>query len=1022
MGLTIKYTIPTEIQSGTSRVVIEFIDEATNSNLYVPPNGTSVNNNESQITGDNFEIIDTDGNALPSDSYSINLNQLLHLNSRELLITISKSGNFRIRTKANFQLIGFESDRISSTSSGGVSLEGPQTSRSFNYDSVSPETSDTPSVTPPQVIPTAEVEEETDPEDNTGPEQTQFLAAITAGGGEVAEGGAVESGSELELGVSITHTTLGARLEAEYENQSRRIITDHTILVSYTWYLEGHLVPVLWGTVYAAVNEPQFGPSPIVFPLSPQFGPAPIFTQKIRIRYQSRGTVGLAIERNSARYIYEDEDGNVLTVTGPSSSITYFIPYSNLFEDVVPPTVDIVKPAQAIVSSPSITIEFHWSETMKRFPSRHVIVTAENFSGTEIIITKGDLIQFSPERYRMNLTFSKDFENLDDPFESIETGMVTIQVKARAGTDLQGARGPTEPKEVSFNYNLKLAPPGTEVGSDDGLPEPTLECITSLPDVDNYFLDKSYDGLKEGTHIQGAFSGVSDLTLIKKDSKDYLYGVMQIARGSANYDPENLNRSLSGPAGGALFQIDLDTCILEIIKAYPRYVAAARSLVEYNDQLYFYEGSHYNQIFAPNLLGITSNKETDWRHQVGRLRSFEPGNSNIKDKDPTTDYGLVWKLGGEINFPDNFIAENISIDERLYEEEMFRRHKATSAPMKVIGKRDEYPGDLYLYSGFGHLAHASDYLYKPQSEQITSNPPSILDNWILLKYGQYLEYRLPTLLTNQKKGYDILNELAKITGSYVGAYGTTIFYQPKFPRKAELEESFSKNEKGEEGKLLYEKNSREFPDSGLLLIETIKDEELIQEIIRYDTHNKTNSTFSGLERAQHMTESPDYFCPTTNPIHIYYVDYVLDMDANHFILPINDMNYRTDFNQLYNQFTLKHSTQNPPPNEESVEHYIENKESVSLNGGKELEIEVPELDERYNGWIEWLGDFYLEFYSNLHYLTNLTVVSSFHFKPGDLVLLRESKLSKIEQYRKLQVLNIAQNKEDNTTRLQLRTL
>ena len=1011
MALVINYSTLTEVQSGTIEVSINFTSNIDSSALFVPLD-------TNQISGGNFELIDLDGNTLSTDLYSISMSDLKPNDYRLLVITISGKGSFRIRTKSDFQLIGHKNEHPTITSSGGESLETPQTSGPIHYDNTDPKTTDTPPSSPSEIDPSGDPEIEEEPPDGLGPEQTQFLGALTTSGDSEVAG-------EPQL------PTLGIPLNATI---SYSFPEPNVILIEYTWYYKNIMFPVYWGgptTVAIGIINRR----PKIFPHTPSTPPASVkFTQRVEIPLQSAGEIEILIDANSARVpVLVDEEG--VPITGPSTTVRFIINYSNLHEDAIPPTLDIIKPAQAEISGASVTIRFDWSEPMELFRNNYIIVSAQNLAGQDVTLTKSSVFQTSPTRYEMSLTFPLDPLGFEGASSTIEQGLATVHVKARAGNDLQGLRGPAEPEEMSFLYDLTQVPPGTEVVSETG--NESLECTISYPWSENPFLDKSFDGLGGGSHISSGFIGVSDLTLIKKNNKTYLYGVMQLARARTRRirrrrllrrDQTIDRQDLTGTAGGALFQIDLSNqphCKPEVVKAYPLYATAARSLVEFenynertgkydDNRLYFYEGSHYNQAFD---ITTFSDEKYDWRHQVGRLRDFDPGNPNINDRDPTTDHGLVWKIAGEVDFSRVTSHENLSIDERLHEEKVFPRHKATSAPMRVIGKKEGYSGDLYLYSGFGNLAYASDYKYEPYNVQLTSNPSTVLDNWILLKYGQYLEYRLPVLLTNGKKGYDILNELAKITGSYVGAYGSEIFYLPKFPRKAQLEVSFSK----EASEIIYGKNSREFPDSGLLLIETIKDGGFDQEIIRYNTHDRINSIFSDLTRAQHMTEKK-IFCPSTNPIDIYYVDYVLDMDANYFIRPINDMNYRTDFNQLYNQFTLRHSTQNPPPNEEAIEHYIENKESVTLNGGKELEIEVPELDERYITWVEWLGDFYLEFYSDLHYLTNLTVVSSFHFKPGDLVLLRESKLSQINQYRKLQVINIAQNKENNTTQLQLRTL
>ena len=1013
MGLVIHYSTPSEVQSGTINVAINFTDSNTNNPLFVKSNSFFGGDGTRGKVG-SFKLIDSEGNNLPPGSYSIDIQGLKNLSWRNLTITLEEGvGTFSITTQDDFQVTGYEIEHPTITTSGGISMQEPQTSRPINYKITEPKTTDTPPESPDAVEDQPEPELEDLETDNTGPEQTQLLAVVDKGG-TVEDSGSEKEPELLPLNVAINHLFSGVSDIFEYEpgvSDSR-----DKIIVWFTWYFEGRLAAVQWHGPLILSNV-ESGGSPEIFGSTLAHQRSAVFSRRIRLALNSRGEIVILIQAHSATFIYLDDNGEEIQVTGPPSNIEYTIDYNILIEDTVPPSVRIIRPRERIISTPALKIRFKWSEDIKRFRKARVITLVENFSGEEIYLEKGTPEQIEPDLWEIALTFSRDGEEDIDPFRSSDVGVATIRVEPRAGTDLQGLKGPTEPEELKFNYDFAIPPPGTVITDKEGNSFRPV-CRKTFSFQENPFLDKSEDGLGEGQHVGGGFVGVSDLTIINQKGKDYLFGVAQIARKS---DSPRTKDPLTGIAGGSLFQLipsesDNTDCSIDIIKAYDRYPAAARSLVEYDKKLYFYEGSHYSLIFErQGNMRTFSDRDTDWRPHAGRLRSFKPGDSNIKDKDPTSDHGNSWRLFGEfeITVPRN-VRSNAG---RLYEEEIFPHHKGTSAPMLVVGNEGKDPGDLYLYSGLGNLDDVNYGPFPSYEKSIEKFSSTVLDNWILLKYSEQLEYRVPVLNTNGIKGYDILNELAKVTGSYVGASESTIFYLPKYPRRAKLDMSLNKDS----SQITYRENSREFPDSGLLLIETIKNEELIQEIIKYDGHIKDNQRFESLERKQYETnEDNEMFCPSTTDI--YYINYVLDMDANYYIRPINEISYRTDFNQLYNQFTLRHSTQNPPPNEEAIEHYIENKESVLLNGGKELEIEVPSLDERYQPWIEWLGEFYTDFYSNLHYLTNLTVVSSFHFKLGDTVLLRESELSQMTKYRKLQVLNISQNKEDNTTRLQLRTL
>ena len=1046
MAFVIHYSTPSEVQLGPIEVVINFTNDTDNTALYVNPGGNN------PVTRDNFELVDLENNLIDKSKYSLEVFHLATLDYRKIVITVFEgSGSFRIRTTESTRIFGYPTT-YSTSSSGAISSGDEQIfSGIITYD-ITPSGS---VATPPTDLsipgsePTSDPgsDPEFEPEPNTGPEQSQFITSISSSG-SLPESLPLEEPSSPSPELSVYISRYPAEDLITYHKSLETVIADeetgtaiqlyNEIVVFFTWYVDNVPIPVFWGgpridrlTEISRINntiEVEIGSPPRYYDISPKEIASSIFTQRIQLAVQSRGILRLEITVNSAVAKRELISGEATDrpqdelIIGPSEPIEYFIAYDLTIDDSLAPSVKIITPPFSILSSPSVAIEFHWSEPMsaETFKKSDILVTGKNLKNKDITLIKGNVIPItlSADKFRMLLTFSRD-EDDSDPFD--ESGVITIQVKARSASDRQGLRGPLEPEEISFNYDLRLAPPGTGIGSDDTTNLMSV-CSESFSYKENPFLDKIEDDSESKSYAGGAFAGVSDLTFIKStNGKSYLYGTMQIRRSIYTYNPSNLNQSLSGVSGGALFQVDLSqmTNCTKVIKAYPYFVIAARSLVKYDNQLYFYEGSHYSQIFSPTLIGITSDRETDWRHSVGRLRSFQPGNPNIDDKDPTIDYGLVWKMVGQVEFTDRSQLEN------LYEEEIFLTHKATSAPMRVIGN------DLYLYSGTGNLNSVNDYFYLSENEQRLENLSATLDNWILLKYSNRLEYRLPVLQTNDKKGYNILNELAQITGSYIGSYGRTIFFIPKFPRKAKLISLIDSS-----SVIKYHKNNRQFPENGLLLIEN----GIEQEVIYYSKNNvedpdetEFQGLCRGLYRGQYNTKKFEDITATTESYDIYFINYIFDMDANHFIRPINEMNYRTDFTQLYNQFKLRYSLQNPPVNEEFLEHYIENKESVDLNGGKELEIEIRELDERHESWIEWLGSFYSDFYSNLHYITNLSIIGSFHFRLGDTILLRETRLSQIlsqksrdkgiiPPYRKLQVLNISQNKKENITNLQLRTL
>ena len=269
MAFTIQYNTPTEVQTGPIRVIIDFTNDEDNSSLYV-----------SNVNSSHFELINEAGETIPSSTYTLEVCTLAKLNNRQLNISFfSGSGSFRIKTSANASLIGSRNPYPTHTTSDNISLNDPQTSRSIIYKVPPTDTSSTPSSTPEPLDPQDQVPE---PDPESGPEQTQFLAAVEVGQGSGSpEGGGGEINDpepDIELVVHISHLPpgvsealfetdlidLASRIQSRTPNDLRRIvfglrhhpnvgdasnyIINNELTIYYTWMTRYRIpVPVVWG-------------------------------------------------------------------------------------------------------------------------------------------------------------------------------------------------------------------------------------------------------------------------------------------------------------------------------------------------------------------------------------------------------------------------------------------------------------------------------------------------------------------------------------------------------------------------------------------------------------------------------------------------------------------------------------------------------------------------------------------------------------------------------------------------------
>ena len=278
------------------------------------------------------------------------------------------------------------------------------------------------------------------------------------------------------------------------------------------------------------------------------------------------------------------------------------------------------------------------------------------------------------------------------------------------------------------------------------------------------------DSVLSRTPAGGAFMGVSDLTKIG----NYLYGVAQIMHVQ---DANRTKLSTQTEAGGAIFRVNLSTNTGEVVKAYARYTQAARSLVEYQNQAYWFEGSGYNYVFGDGHAADD---------KVGRVIAHSPTSSGC-----TMDRGVNFrsKLGRETTsgFQDNYGI-----------------HGGTISPMRVRGD------DLLLVSGYGNFQLIND----PDSDAADT------DNFVIVQYGQRIPLRMPVLQTNERTGWAIISEIARMTNSIIGFEGSRVVFRPRGIFTATLTGALSSTATT----MSFEQGSRPLPPRGLILI----DDELIE--------------------------------------------------------------------------------------------------------------------------------------------------------------------------------------------------
>ena len=160
-------------------------------------------------------------------------------------------------------------------------------------------------------------------------------------------------------------------------------------------------------------------------------------------------------------------------------------------------------------------------------------------------------------------------------------GTLTITVAADAVANEDGLTGPEADKVVSVGYDTRTQSFTNPVGS----------CVKT------YNFDATANEFVPGA---GAFEGWLEILGVRHGNVDYLYGVLQLSEWTTEYDgPPNAavllghHLDLDSQARACLVKVNISTCVWSILKQYRFVSTAARSLHLKNNEVYWFEGSHY---------------------------------------------------------------------------------------------------------------------------------------------------------------------------------------------------------------------------------------------------------------------------------------------------------------------------------------------------------------------------------------------------------------------------------------------
>ena len=567
----------------------------------------------------------------------------------------------------------------------------------------------------------------------------------------------------------------------------------------------------------------------------------------------------------------------------------------------------------------------------------------------------------SLQNFKCNLTLPSD-----------ETGIVNINIPKESVSDLESHEGPPENTFISFNFDNT----GTYIIDIDYDINTHTRDVTPICDGTVAFNAAIPD---TNPAIQGAYKGVMDCIKIG----NFLYVIMQIQR-RADSRPNELANQL--PSAAALLEIDTrveNSC--RVIKTYDYLLAAPQHLIEHDGKLFFFEGSH----LAYSYLETGSAGISDWRDDVGNLRCVEPGSNTVEDA------GLVWRY--RLTHPTDTTS--------LYENSVYGILGGASSPIVSDG---EY---IYIMAGFGdYRNYNTTYVANNRREGF---PVTHIDSVLWLQYGKDLNRRIDKLETNGKSVWAVLLEIASLTASYIGFDNNQFYMLPRYPIKAELNETLDDSETT----LKLINNNRDIPNKGYLLIEN----EIIgygetAPLIEMGDEEEGIITINNLKRGDEESVASSHAVE----LDVYYVNHIID--TRHLENPMDAIELEQDINQLYNQILIRFGEDG------EQEHYQEDEESVETNGGRIFELDLP-LNRHQTKWVEWLAKLYLDTFKDIHYIANVSLKSSLYLRVGEVIMIRDVRKagertleSEIYDSTPFQILSVNHSKNEQKTDIQIRSI
>ena len=442
---------------------------------------------------------------------------------------------------------------------------------------------------------------------------------------------------------------------------------------------------------------------------------------------------------------------------------------------------------------------------------------------------------------------------------------------------------------------------------------------------------------------RGLFLGVSDMHV----ENGRVYFTSQIQKKRPGQDEASTFEESAGALVSAPVTQRNGSC--EVHRKYPFFRKSARSLVSHRGDTHFFEGSAYiyDGSAQPNYTLFNVGGGLGVIHKINASGEI-------------SEVGLNWRSDFPTGIKDKYDGE----------------HGGTMCPMI------SYEDNLHLIS-----------------ERFDN---SGIDGVLWITYGKQLNRRVSLLETNGKTGFEVLEELARLTNSIIGFKNGVLIFQPRTPTTAFLSRNITETQTS----IRYKLTNRDIglsKASGFLKI----DGEIMSYVGLLNLLDGSGVTFEEVKRGLADTDATTHAADSK----IILIDRIIN--AIDLERPVNDMDIDIDGTLLENNILVRYA-EGQIPRSDYLSFPAVDRQSIMLYGEHEQEITLP-LDYHQHRWVIDIAEERIKRFKKPQKTIRLDLKRDFEISLGEIIYLAEPILSNTTAL--CQVMSVSQDKEAEETRV-----